>query len=179
MTKREAVKAAQADVKAGKDRHQVFEAYKGEFARPIQLAAVISGVAKEEEKRKAKGMNLALVVLLVVAGILKFLGVLGALWPTHVALALGLALVSLLIPFGFAYEINRFNGALYGILTFLAGLGIVNVALRIADGPIEALVDILLLAAILALSLNLRKKLFPGLGLLGPKKDNAGAYLLG
>jgi len=179
MTKRELVRAVQKDVKDGKDRRQVFETYKEQFPKPVHLAAAIAGIAKAEERKKYQGLNLVLVVLLVLAGLLKAVGVWVVLSASSMALAGVLSLISLLVPLAFAFEVNRFTGGMYGLLTILCGMGMVNILARFQGDFIGTGIDFVLLGAIMALSIVLRKKLFPGLKLLSVKTDGSGTYVLG
>lgn len=179
MTKKEAMKAAQADVRAGKDRKQVFETYKGDVPRALQLASAIASVPRAEAKNKVKGMNAVLVVLLILAGIIKALGVFGTLIGENVALAILFTLLSVVIPFLFAYEVNRFNGQMYGILTVLGVLTLVNTLLHIGEAPVTVLVFCAFLGAIIALSVTIRTRAFPAFKVFGLNKDAAGNFHLG
>lgn len=179
MSAREAIKAAVAEVKAGKDRRQVFEAYQSHMSRPVQLATAIAGVAREEAKAKEKGLNTVLVVLLVVAGLLKVLGAFVLLSGQGVLLTLGVAVLSVVVPFAFAYEVNRFNGALYGMLVILCGVGMLNALVRFQGSVIATGLDVVLLGGVMALTLTLKKRLFPALGFLGARKDPQGQFFLG
>jgi hypothetical protein len=179
MTKKEAIKAAQADVKAGKDRKQVFETYKAMVPRPLHLATAIASVPRGEAMKVNKMLNIALVTLLVIAGLLKAVGVLGMLLGTNVLLAVGLAILSVGVPFLFAYEVNRFNGQIYGILTLLAGATLLNVLIRLQEAPVPSLLFAALIGAILALSILIRTRAFPAFKAFGLKTDGSGNYLLG
>jgi uncharacterized membrane protein YwaF len=179
MTRKEAIRAAQADVRAGKDRKAVFETYKPMVPRHLHLASAIASVPREEAKSANRVLNLVLVGLLVLAGLLKAVGLFGALASTNVLLAVGISIVSVAVPFLFAYEVNRFNGQIYGILTILAAASLLNVLLHLPEAPVSGLIFAVLLGAILGLSIVLRTKVAPAFKAFGVKTDGSGNYLLG
>ncbi len=180
MTKRELIRAVQNEVKEGKDRRKVFEEHQAQFSKPLQLATVISGIARDDAKKQFGVLNKVLVALLGITGLLKAAGIWFSLSPTNLGLAAGVALLGLAIPWLFAFEVNRFTGQLYGLLTILAGINVLNVLARFAsEGVIGTAIDLGLLGGIIVLSHVLRTRLFPGLKLLGAKTDGSGAYDLG
>jgi hypothetical protein len=177
VTQREITRAVQDEVKSGKDRMQIFEAYRAQFPKPAVLAAVIAGTAREEDRTKYRILNLFLVVLLVLSGVLKVF----TIWadvPENPLLATGVSVVGLAISLGFAYAIYTFTGAMYGLIALLAGLSLLNTVLHVQEDPIGTAVSVIFLGSILCLSVVLRRRLFPGLKLFGVKKDGAGQYLL-
>jgi hypothetical protein len=177
VTQREITRAVQDEVKSGKDRTQIFEAYRAQFPKPAVLAAVIAGTAREEDRTKYRVLNLFLVVLLVLSGVLKVL----TIWadvPENPLLATGVSVVGLAISLGFAYAIYIFTGAMYGLIALLAGLSLLNTVLHVQEDPIGTMVSVIFLGSILSLSVVLRRRLFPGLKLFGVKTDGAGQYLL-
>jgi uncharacterized membrane protein len=179
VTKREVIAAVQSDVRSGKDRQQIFEAYRAEFPRPLTLAALIAGIAREEDKKKYRALNIALVALLVLGGATKVLTVWTNVPEINPVLAAVFSAVALAISLGFAYEVNRFTGAMYGLITVLAAVSLLNALLHVAKDAVGTVILAIFLGVILFLSIVLRQKLFPALRLVGVKMDRNGRYLLG
>lgn len=178
MSKADLYRAVQNEARTG-DRSQIFETYRSQFPNPAVLAAIIAGTARDEDRKKYGALNTTLVVLLALCGLLKLLTVWAAASEIGVAGALIASVIGLAISFAFAYVIYTYNGRMYSFIALLAGLALLRSLPQLADDPLDAIVVILLMGAIIALSVVLRQKLFPGLRFLGVKTDTAGQYVLG
>lgn len=87
-------------------------------------------------------------------------------------------LLQVVIPLVFMYFVFHYHGAIYRVSVIWF---VVDFLEALAQFRQDSLVDsfrILCLFIILVMSVYLARKLFPHLGLLGPKKDTAGHYQL-
>src|SRR5436190_14480470 len=116
MTKSEIFKQVRAEVRAGKDRKQVFETYKSQIPKPLHLAMVISCVAYPERKKQYEILNLILIALLIVSAILKVLGAAVMFSKYGIGPSIGMSLLSVLVPALCAVEVARWNGQIYFLL---------------------------------------------------------------
>jgi hypothetical protein len=178
VSKAEIIRAVQNEAKSG-DRKQIFESYRERFPNPAVLATAIAGTAREEDQKKYRILNLTLAALLALSGVLKVLTIWAYVPEINPLAAVGLSVLGLAISLAFAYSIYRFTAAMYGLITMLAALALLNTLLHAVDDPIGSLVMLVFLGAILTLSIVLKQKLFPGLKLFGVKMDGAGQYNLG
>jgi len=176
MTKSEIFKQVRADVKAGKDRKQVFETYKNQIAKPLHLAMVITCVAYPERKKQNEFLNLSLIALLIVSAVLKALGAAIMFSQYGIGPSIGMSLLSILVPALCAVEVARWNGQIYFVLPIFCVAAYLQILTHWEEGwPL--LIDFALTTAILALSVTIWKKVFPTLKFGGIKKDLQGEFI--
>jgi len=163
--------------RAGQDRRKVFETYQSQISRPVQLAMVIASVPEPSRKEAHLLANSALLVLLVVAALTKLLSVF-VLFPQFGPVPLiGMALLGIVMPVICAIEVFRFNGQIYMILPIFCAASLMQVLIHEIDSPLGLIIDGGLILAIGGLSLWIKAKVFPNIGLRGVKKDAAGAFI--
>lgn len=178
MIKGELIRAVQNEARTG-DRELIFENYRSQFSNPAILAAIIAGTARDADRKKYGALNTTLVVLLALCGLLKVLTIWSAASEIGPAGALIASVIGLAISLAFAYVIYSYNGRMYSFIAVLAGLALLRSLPGLSDDPIDAIVIIVLMSAIIALSVVLRQKLFPGLKFFGVKTSGTGQYVLG
>jgi len=178
MGKAAILREAREAVRSGEDRQQVFARFQSQVNRPLHLAVAIASVPRPELKKKYLGANIVLVILLCLAALSKIVMVF-ALFPTFGILPLlGLSLVGILLPGACAIEAARFNGQMYALIPLFCLMGIIQTALHYNGDLLELVLDSAFLLVIAILSLWIKRKVFPSLGLGGVKKDAQGQFLL-
>ncbi len=177
MGKSAVLNQARQAVRSGQDRHQVFETYKDQVSRPLQLAFAIAGVPDPERKARFQAANIALVILLLLAALGKLVTAITMFQGFGLLPVLGLALLGVLLPTICAIEVARFNGQIYALIPLFCLASLFQVLRHFSGDYLGLAVDLAFLAAILGLSLWIKIKVFPNLGLGGVKKDAQGRYL--
>lgn len=169
-SKRELLKAAMDEVRAGKPRQEVFTSYQSQVSPDKQLAYIIASVADPERIKQGAKLNNILFGLLVFAAITKGLTALfmGSLF---------MLLLGLVVPVVFAIGVYKYEGQVYTFLILLAGLGIANALLRIGKDGGWVLIDVALLGAILWLTLQVKRTVFPNMDWASVRKDAQGNYV--
>jgi len=173
MDKKQAFRQARADVIAGKDRRTVFETYKAYVPRPLQLATVIASVPNPERKRRYFALNIFLLILLILAGAFKFFYLVSLFTGNSVVTAYAVALLGLVVPILCAIGVAKFDGQFYIILPIFCVAGLLQVVTHY-QGLLSALLDVSFILLIMVLSILIKAKVFPNLGLGGVKKDASG-----
>lgn len=169
-SKRELLKAAMSEVRAGKPRQDVFSTYQSQVSPEKHLVFAIATIADPERIKLGEKFNKILFGLLVFAAVTK--GVTALMMGSVFMLLLGL-----LVPVAFAIGVYKHEGHAYIFLPLLAGLGAANALLKIGKEGGWVLVDVVLLAAIFWLALQVKLRVFPNLGWLSVRKDAQGNYL--
>jgi len=185
--KSEIFRQAKEEVLAGKDRHAVFAAYQGQITRPIQLAMVLSSIARPENKAKAHMANTLLIFLLVIVAVLKTVGLLETFSYLGLLPAIMIAMVGIVIPMLCAVEAYRWNGQIYMILPLFCFAAFVQLLREWLESRAQlGMMGLVILgtvfglfALVLFLSIYIKKTVFPGIAGLGPKKDAQGQFVLG
>jgi hypothetical protein len=178
MPPRQILKQAQSEVRSGKDRQAVFDAYGGQIKNPAHLAAAIASVVRPEHRQRHGGLNTLLAGLLFTAAGLKALTALVVFSRQSIFIGLGAVLLGILVPIAMAIGVLRFEGQVYGLLILICGVNLLNTLMKVGELGAWVLVDAVFLTAIMALAWTLKNKLFPSLGFLKAKKDASGKYSL-
>lgn len=178
MGKAAILKEARAAVQAGEDRQQVFARYQGQIARPMHLAVAIAGVPRPGLKQKFQVANVALIILLILAAISKVWLVISLFPSLGIFPLFGLAVVGILLPAACAVEVARFNGQIYALIPLFCLMSLLQIAMHFNGDVLGLIFDAIFLSVIAALSLWIKRKGFPNLGLGGVKKDAQGQFLL-
>jgi predicted RND superfamily exporter protein len=169
-SKAELQKAAMADVRAGKPRQEVFEAYRSQVSPEKHLAFSIASVADPERMRQGAKLNNILFGLLVFAAVTK--AITGLMMGSMLMLVLGL-----LVPVAFAIGVRKVDGQIYPLLMLLAGLGAVTSLLKMTDEGAWMLLDVALLGIIGGLAFQVQRIIFPNINWFAVRKDAQGNYL--
>lgn len=177
MGNSEIYRRAREAVHAGQDRRQVYDSLKDQIRRPVKLAVAIANIPTPELRAKYRVLNTVLFVLLLLAALSKLLSVFAMFQDFGVLPALGVALLGLLIPVACAVEVYRFSGQIYLLIPIFCLLGLTQILRRYDGDLVGALIDGAFLLLIAALSLVIKFKVFPNIGIGGVKKDAQGQYL--
>lgn len=175
-SKRRAQRAAMAEVRSGRPRPEVFDAYRTEVSPEKHLAFAIASVADPARIPKGEPYNSVLFGLLVVAAISK--GVTALTW-FEASFLRGLLLLSLglLIPVAFAIAVRRHEGQAYPFLVLLAGIGALRSLIQASEHGAWLLLDAAVLVVIAGLAFQVQRLVFPNIRWFGVRKDSQGNYL--
>lgn len=139
-----------------------------------KIAFCIASVPEKELRKEYLIYNAVLCVLLLGYALLNAMSKL----PVEFGESTFFIMLTSLIPLVFSYFIFRFHGGVYRLagIWFLIDL-IEKILLTGSPDGLAALI-LLVLFAIVSLSFLIARRVFPNLGILGPKKDSNGMYLL-
>ncbi len=174
--KREAQKAAMADVRAGKPRQEVFSTYESQVAPAKHLAFSIASVADPARIEQGAKLNNILFWLLVFAAVTKALMALTMFGTSFIGGLLMLAL-GLLVPIAFAIGIRKFDGQIYPFLMLLGAIGAVRALLAMTEQGAWMLLDAALLGLIAFLAFRVQRIVFPNINWFSVRKDAKGDYV--
>lgn len=177
MGNSEIIRQVREAVEAGQDRRQVFESYKNQVKKPLKVAMTIANIPYPDLKAKYRVLNAVLLALLVLAAISKLFSVFGMFQSYGLMPALAMALVGLIVPIACAVEVYRFSGQIYMLIPIFCFLGLTQILRRYEGDWLGALIDGVFLLVIAVLSLIIKTKVFPHVGMGGVKKDPQGQYL--
>lgn len=169
-SKRESLKAAMEEVRAGKPRQEVFAAYQPQVSPDKHLAFAIATIPAPERIPQGEKFNKILFGLLVFAAITKGLS----------ALMMGsvfMLLLGLLVPVAFAIGVYKHEGYSYVFLPLITGLGAATALLKMTDEGAWMLVEAALLGVMCWLALQVKSRVFPNIGWFSVRKDAQGNYL--
>lgn len=164
-----------AALEQGRSKQEIFNSLVSSApAEAGKIAFCIASVPQTEMRKKYLFANALLCILLVCYSILNAMSEL-PVEPDEPTLFI---VLTSLVPLIFAYFVFRFHGGVYRLtgIWFLIDL-LENVLLKGAPDGLSTLI-LLVVFAIVALSFLIARKVFPNLGILGPKKDSNGKYLL-
>ena len=169
-SKREALKAAMDDVRAGKPRQEVFAAYQPQVSPDKHLAFAIATIPVPERIPLGEKFNKVLFGLLVFAAVTKGLSAL--MMGSFFMLVLGL-----LVPVAFAIGVYKHEGYAYIFLPLITGMGALTALLKMTDEGAVMLIEAALLGVMCWLALQVKQRVFPNFGWLSVRKDAQGNYL--
>jgi hypothetical protein len=175
-SKSELQRAAMADVRSGRPRQEIFDAYRARVSPERHLAFSIASVAEPARIKHGETLNTILFGLLILAAVSK---VVLALPYFQVSFFRGLFMLALglLIPVAFAIGVRRHDGQVYPFLMLLAGLGALTALMKASDGGAWMLLDAALLAVIAGLAFRIQRVVFPNINWFSVRKDAQGNYL--
>jgi hypothetical protein len=169
-SKRELLKAAMEDVRAGKPRQAVFDSYRAQVDNDKHLSFAISSVADPARIKQGDKLNRILFGLLVFAAVTK------GLTAIFVGAGLVMLLLGLVVPVVFAVAVYKYEGQAYPFLMLLALLGAARALIAIGDEGGWVLIDMVLFGAIFWLALQVQRIVFPGLKWFAARRDSQGNY---
>lgn len=139
-----------------------------------KVAFCIASTPKSDLRLKYIKYNAALYILLVIYSGLTVLAEL----PIDFNEPTIFLLISTVLPLLFSYFVFRFHGAIYR-LTYIWCLVDLLETLLLTGAPNGTIaLKLLALFFIVVLAFIISRKVFPNLGIIGPKKDHMGNYLL-
>lgn len=174
--KTRAQRAAMAEVRAGRPRAEVFEAWRTQVHPDKHLAFSIASVADPARIPRGEPYNSILFGLLVLAALSKALLALDMFQGSFLRGLLMLGL-GLLIPVAFAVAVRRHEGQAYPFLILLAALGAVRSVLEASEHGAWLLLDAVVLTLIAGLAFTVQRRVFPNLKWFAVRKDAHGNYV--
>ena len=174
---KEALRKIQTGLEQGKPRKEILEELAGINYSRSSLAELIARTPDPKKKEKYKLLNYILVFFLLLSAIASVYAGIKSFGGKPVE-AVIVSVITLLVITVLIIEVLRFDGYIYGLLTFLSLLGLITDLIRISEWEKGDLIGILLLLAFAGLAFYLNRKIFPNFGIFGLKKDKNGEYLL-
>ncbi|MBL7973319.1 MAG: hypothetical protein JNJ85_00305 [Candidatus Kapabacteria bacterium] len=177
LNRKEVMNLINDRLKNGISRQVLLEELAEQYYDKKTIAMLIASTINPVTKEKYRTVNMILFSLLVLSIIIKIL--IGIAQFSSISLYLiPIAFLTPILSILFASEVLKFRGYIYNILGIIAVASLLNTLSKMSDAGIYEVLDIVLIAAIIALSFYLGNKMFPNYGLLGPKKDSNGNILL-
>lgn len=163
------------ELEAGLSREEIFSRLSTTEPESVsKYAYCIASIPTRRLRSKYLKLNGLLAVLFVCYTVLIILSEL----PIDLNKPTIFILIKSLLPLVFAYFTFHFHGGAYRLMGWWCAYDLLeNLLLSGAPTPVAAL-KLLILFAIIVLSFYIARKVFPNLGILGPKKDKAGRYIL-
>jgi hypothetical protein len=164
-----------AEIQHGRSKRDIFASLSAqEPSAAGKIAYCIASVPDKALRQKYLRLNSLLFLLLITCSVLTLLSGL-PLEEDEPTIFLAITTVA---PLLFAYFIFKFHGGVYRLagIWFLIDL-LESILLTGAPDGTAALKTVTLFFIVI-IAIFIARKVFPGLGVLGPKKDNSGNYLL-
>jgi hypothetical protein len=164
-----------AALEQGRSRTDIFKSLAASMPSEAgKIAYCIASVPRNEMRKKYLFSNAVLCVLLVGYSLLNLMSEL----PVEPGEPTLFIVVTSLTSLVFSYFVFRFHGGVYRLAGIWFSIDLLeNILLAGAPDGLSALI-LLVLFVIVVLSFLIARKVFPNLGILGPKKDAGGTYLL-
>lgn len=164
-----------AEFERGRSREDVFRSLRAEHPTDAgKIAYCIASTPDENTRTRYLKHNALLCLLLMAYAVLT----LAAELPIEFDQPTLFILINTLLPLVFLYFVYRFHGGVYRIAGIWASMDLLEALLLTGAPDGIATVRLLVIFLVAALSFYLARKVFPNLGILGPKRDNSGSYLL-
>ncbi|MCG8642931.1 MAG: hypothetical protein MI862_24610 [Desulfobacterales bacterium] len=163
-----------ARLQQGDSREKIYNALAGPAPKDAgKIAYCIASVPDEQLRQGYIRHNAALVLLLIAYSILTLITGL-PIDPEAPTLFLAIRTV---IPLIFSYFVFHFHGGVYRVAGIWFVIDLLETILLTGVPEILDAVKLLVLFATVVLMFLIARKVFPNLGVIGPKKDAAGHYL--
>ena len=164
-----------AELEAGVSREEIFSRLSQKKPEETtKYAYCIASIPTKTLRKKYLTLNALLAVLFVAYAVLIVLAEL----PIDLNQPTIFILIKSLLPLVFAYFTFHFHGGAYRLMGIWCIYDLLeNLLLTGVPTPIAA-IKLLVLFTVIVLSFYIARKVFPHLGILGPKKDPSGNYIL-
>jgi hypothetical protein len=175
MGMREISNRVTAELEKGRSRGEIYQAlWSSSPADSGKIACCIASVPAGDLRQSYIKYNALLCLLLAIYPILTIVSAL----PIDFSQPTIFLLIRTLLPFIFAYIVFRFHGGVFRLVTIWFLIELLETLLLTGAPDTAAILKLFALFFIVILSLTISRKVFPNLGVLGPKKDLSGNYLL-
>lgn len=164
-----------AELEAGSTREKIFTRLSKDHPEDAsKYAYCIASIPTKKLRKKYLKLNALLALLFVAYTLLIILAEL----PIDLNKPTIFILIKSLLPLVFAYFTFHFHGGAYRLMGIWCCYDLLeNLLLTGFQTPVAA-VKLLVLFSVIVLSFFIARKVFPHLGILGPRKDPSGEYLL-
>lgn len=165
----------QKQLEDGKSRENIFQELTADSpANAPKLAYSLASIPYAGLRSKYIKHNAFLFIfLLLLAGLS-----LAAEWPIDFQQSTIFIVIKILIPLVFSYFVYHFHGGVYRLLGIWCIIDLLESLLLLDFTTGVGLSKVAVLIVIIFLAFFIAAKVFPNLGILGPKKDSQGRYLL-
>ncbi len=168
-------KTIQKQLDEGKSREDIFSELTAESpADTVKFAYCLASTPYRERRQKYLKYNALLFLLLIgLAGLS-----LAAEWPVDFQQSTLFIAIKFFVPLVFSYFVFNFHGGIYRLVGIWCLIDLAESLLLLGFATGAGLAKIVVLSAIVVLSFFIARRVFPNLGLLGPRQDSEGRYLL-
>lgn len=165
----------QKQLEDGKSREKIFQDLSAKSpANAPKLAYSLASIPYEGLRSKYLKHNaLLFIFVLLLAGFS-----LAAEWPIDFQQSTIFIVLKILIPLVFSYFVYQFHGGVYRLLGIWCIIDLSESILLLNFTTGAGLSKVAVLVAVIFLAFYIAAKVFPNLGILGPKKDSQGRYLV-
>ena len=164
-----------AELQKGRSRNDIYTNLSGSAPSDAgKIAYCIASVPENSLRKKYIMLNAAMCILLVVYSILTALSG----FPLEPGEPTIFLLITSVIPLVFSYFVFRFHGGVYRLAGIWFLIDFLETVLLTGAPNGIAILKALTLFVIVTLSFLIGRKVFPNLGILGPKRDDSGNYIL-
>ncbi len=164
-----------AELEAGASREEIFSRLSNKNPEEAtKYAYCIASVPTSTLRKKYLTLNGLLAILFIAYSILIVLAEL----PIDLNKPTIFILIKSLLPLVFSYFTFHFHGGAYRLMGLWCVYDLLENLLLTGVPSTVAAIKILVLFVCIVLSFFIARKVFPQLGVLGPKKDPAGNYIL-
>lgn len=178
---REIVKSIEKLIKEGHTKDAIFIILTKQYEDKNLIAKSLCRFADKDTREKNKLLNSILIALLVILGIINFLSMFGTIPDLPISLLL---IMAFFMPAIFIIEVSKYNGLSYNVLffwTLAAGFKSLENNLRevqFSSTPFYMTISLFIfIFSIPILAFFLRKRMFPNIGLWGPRKNENGEIM--
>ncbi len=178
LTDNDIMRITEEGLEQGRTRQDILEELLLRHDRKEYLAQIIARVADPALKRRYKGPNRVLVILLIALGALNVaMALLAILSRTRHLSAFDAPGIPLLMSL-FLPGVHKMRAPIHKPLALLSLVGVLHASRLTKAYPTWGLLNIALLLTIGGLSYYLGPGLFPNAGFMGPHKDENGNCVL-
>lgn len=164
-----------AEFERGRSRVEVFHSLQSKYPRQDgKIAYCIASTPDGQLRTRYLKHNALLCLLLISYSVLTLVAEL----PIEFDQPTLFILIKTLLPLVFLYFVYRFHGGIYRIAGIWSALDLLEAVLLTGAPDGISAIRLLVVFLVAALSFHLGRKVFPNLGILGPKRDGSGNYLL-
>ena len=168
-------KAINKKLAVGVSRDEIFQQLMGkDSSQAVKHAYAIATIPKAPIPEKCLIANLLLLVALLCCSALTVVVAL----PVDFSKPTIFLLLQVVVPLVFMYFVFHYHGAIYRISVIWFVVDFLEALVQFRQDSLADSFRILCIFIVIAMSIYLARKLFPHVGLLGPKKDGAGHYQL-
>lgn len=170
-SRRELLKAAIDEVRAGKPKQEVFDRYRAQVNHDRHLSFAVASVADPARLPSGESLNRVLFGMLIFAAVMKGLSML------FMGGGLILLLLGLVVPVVFAIGVRKHEALIYPLLVVLAGMNALTALLKMGDEGAWMLIEVVYLGVIAMLAFQVQRRVFPNINWFKVRQDTQGNYL--
>lgn len=163
-----------AELQLGRTKKEIYRSLAGSAPKDAgKIAYCLASVPEDELRKRYLVPNAILCLLLIAYAVLNLFTSL-PVKPGEPTIFIALTTI---IPLVFSYFVFRFHGGIYRLAGVWFLIDLLETVLLVGAPNGLAALKLLILFLLVFFSFFIGKKVFPRLGLLGPRKDTSGNYI--